>query len=158
MLIAGAAFWLRGEFGERFTSVSAQTVRVKDGDTLILGGKAYRLDGLDAPEYRQGCADAKGAEWPCGKAARSRLAALTATGAVTCQPLGEDRYERVVATCGTTRQADFARIMVAEGLAVATDNYAAEQTLAKAAKRGIWQGNFTDPAVWRQQHPREERP
>jgi len=38
---------------------------VKDGDTLIVDGTEYRLDGIDAPEKNQICLGEKGEEWEC---------------------------------------------------------------------------------------------
>jgi endonuclease YncB( thermonuclease family) len=33
--------------------ISAATATVKDGDTLVLDGRTYRIHGVDAPEYHQ---------------------------------------------------------------------------------------------------------
>ena len=93
----------------------------------------------------------------CGKAARAQLASLAAAGRVTCQPLGDDRYGRALATCGGPIADDFGRELVRAGLAMADGAYEKEQDSARDAKRGIWAGNFTTPAEWREQHPREDR-
>lgn len=139
---------------ERF---AAATANVRDGDTLILGGKALRLDGIDAPEYRQACRTATGGEWPCGKAARSHLEALARAGPVTCESREDDRYGRAVARC-SAKGADLGEAMVAAGLAIGEGAYAKSQAAARDSKSGIWQGDFEDPAAWRAAHPREETP
>ena len=72
-------------------TIYAETARVTDGDTLILNGTAYRLYGIDAPEYRQSCKDAGGRDWPCGKAARLQLAAHTVSGSIVCETRAADR-------------------------------------------------------------------
>ena len=50
-----------------------------DGDTLILNGSPYRLDGVDAPETDQVCLDAAGAVWTCGIEARDQRKTLLAS-------------------------------------------------------------------------------
>ena len=55
-----------------------------------------RLHGIDAPELAQHCGDPP---WPCGRAARDRLADLTAGQIVSCAPRDRDRYGRIVARC-----------------------------------------------------------
>jgi len=119
-----------------------------DGDTLRLGGERIRLVGLDAPERDQTCTDANGAEWPCGEAARQRMAALVADGGLSCAPRGRDRYDRLLAVC-TMGTKDVAAAMVTEGLAVAQGGYFGEQADAQKARRGIWAGTFVPPAAYR---------
>jgi hypothetical protein len=40
---------------------------VVDGDTLDFSGTRVRLFGIDAPETKQSCKAAKGAEYMCGE-------------------------------------------------------------------------------------------
>jgi len=72
-----------------------------DGDTLIVDGTDFRLDGIDAPEFNQICLDEKGQEWPCGRDARDALAKLTANCAtVRCEDKGPDTvYHRRIGLC-----------------------------------------------------------
>ncbi|MGH6781030.1 MAG: thermonuclease family protein [Sphingomonadaceae bacterium] len=145
--------------GAREHGAAGQQVIVRDGDTLQIGKTEYRLSGIDAPEYRQDCADVAGRAWPCGRQARSRLAALVATGDLGCTPRATDRYGRAIATCRAKGAPDIAEAMVAAGLAIneggfGEGDYAGIEAEARAAKRGIWQGRFTPPAEWRAAHPR----
>ena len=126
--------------------------RVIDGDTLAIGAQKVRLFGIDAPEHDQLCHDAQERDWPCGQAARDRLAAL-ALDPVRCEGGDHDRYGRLLGTCtagGRTLNA----VLVAEGLAEAYRKYALdyvpEETQARAAQRGIWAGAHLSPEAARQ--------
>lgn len=122
---------------------------VTDGDTLVVGGTHVRLFGIDAPESRQLCQTADGADWPCGSAARDRAAALVAGQEVRCEPVDTDRYGRAIAHC-SVEGADLGGRLVSEGLAWAyvhfSRDYVGAEAEARAARRGIWQG--TAEAAW----------
>ena len=53
-------------------SLAAEAI-ITDGDTLLLNGRPYRLDGIDAPETDQVCLDENGSVWACGIQAREEL-------------------------------------------------------------------------------------
>jgi endonuclease YncB( thermonuclease family) len=65
-----------------------------------------------------------------------------------------DRYGRLIAVCyiGTV---DLNARMVRDGWALAyrryASDYVAEETEARAAGSGIWQGQFVEPWKWRRQ-------
>ncbi|TIP21901.1 MAG: thermonuclease family protein, partial [Mesorhizobium sp.] len=40
---------------------------VIDGDTVEIASQRIRFNGIDAPESRQHCDDAKGFDYPCGR-------------------------------------------------------------------------------------------
>jgi endonuclease YncB( thermonuclease family) len=126
--------------------------RASDGDSFRLGADRVRLLGLDAPELSQHCANAAGARWPCGHAARDRMAGLLASGPITCQPQGRDRYDRLLARC-TINGHDLGATLVSEGLAISAGDYWTQQQEARKARRGIWVGGFDKPADWRDDHP-----
>jgi endonuclease YncB( thermonuclease family) len=135
------------------------TVVVRDGDTLKISGKDYRLHGIDAPEFTQSCKRADASDWPCGKQAREALVKLISTNAIECEERAQDKFGRVVATCRTGRGVDLAQELTVQGLAVsfggfAEGPYAAEEAAAKTARRGLWQGAFDPPASWRATHSR----
>jgi endonuclease YncB( thermonuclease family) len=139
--------------------ITAAVAQVKDGDTITINGKTFRLYGIDAPEYRQTCKDAKGNDWPCGKAARSQLDAYVKSGSIICEPRAEDKYGRKVAKCASASVPDLAEAMVQSGMAISpaergTAAYGDASDAAKAAKRGLWQGSFDTPADYRLLNPR----
>jgi endonuclease YncB( thermonuclease family) len=127
---------------------------IVDGDSIRLGGRSIRLDGIDAPEWDQTCRDAGGRTWRCGRAAKWALRDRAHGQTVSCQPRARDRYGRTVAVCALADGGDLNAWMVRQGWAIASGfagMYAAEQAEAKAAKRGIWEGSFILPADWRRQ-------
>jgi endonuclease YncB( thermonuclease family) len=135
-------------------------VRAVDGDTLSAQSQRIRLSGIDAPELSQTCRDARGRPWSCGTAAHGRLSALLAQGGVTCTRRGEDRYGRMLATCAAAGVADIGEAMVRAGYALNysryTSDYANAEREARAARRGLWQGDFDNPEDWRRRHARAE--
>jgi endonuclease YncB( thermonuclease family) len=86
---------------------------VTDGDTIRMGvatataegttrkvsGVRIRFHGIDAPEKRQTCLDAKRKEWFCGHDATSAMAAMVRGKEVTCYVHDIDRYYRLVSVC-----------------------------------------------------------
>jgi endonuclease YncB( thermonuclease family) len=122
-------------------------VRVVDGDSLHVGDTEVRLFGVDAFEGRQVCVR-DGNSWRCGEAAANELRKLTTGRAITCSKRDTDSYGRTVAVCrdGTV---DLAAELARAGLALAyrqfSDDYADEESEAKAARRGAWAGDFTPP-------------
>jgi endonuclease YncB( thermonuclease family) len=137
------------------TIVAAQSpIQTADGDSFAIGPRKFRLKGIDAPEYRQTCNDAKGATWECGKAARAALEKLLLEPGLTCVADAQDRYHRALATCKTNQTPDLGAKQVSDGLAVSHEyyglrDYGSEEDAASAARRGIWQGSFTPPDEWR---------
>jgi endonuclease YncB( thermonuclease family) len=127
--------------------------RASDGDSLRLGTDRIRLLGLDAPELDQVCWRDNGLEWPCGRAARDHLAALLSHGAIACATSGVDKFGRFLATCESALGDDVGASLVANGFAIARDGYGAEESAARAEKRGLWNGRHTDPRTWRDEGP-----
>lgn len=127
------------------------TAAIVDGDTLRIGTTRIRLIGLDAPELAQTCTGADGADWPCGRQARSFAEQIAGGRTVACVPSGRDRYARVLARC-SVEDGDLGREIVGAGWAVADMDYGVEAARARAAHAGIWAGTFTAPAEWRRTH------
>ena len=106
---------------------------------------------LDAVELDQTCIDSAGAEWQCGREARTFLSQLTANGSTDCAADGHDRYRRVLARC-STGSVDLGDRIVRAGWAVAELEYGVALAEARLNGRGIWSGRFDDPAEWRRNH------
>jgi len=121
---------------------------VIDGDTLEIAGERVRLEGIDAPEASQACGRAKGGTWSCGHAATAELKRLVAGRRIDCLPAGRDTYGRVLGWCSIDGR-DINELMVRSGHAWAFVRYSARyqnsEAEARAAKRGIWQGE-AEPA------------
>lgn len=129
--------------------------RASDGDSFRLGADRIRLLGLDAPELAQDCTAADGRNWPCGRAARDRMASLLAAGPADCRPEDIDQYQRLLATC-TVAGHDLGATMVSEGMAVSAGRYWSEEAAARSDRLGIWAGDFDAPRDWRGDHPRPQ--
>ena len=151
LLLAGAIAWLVW----RLAAIEGVAVAI-DGDSLRLAGREIRLFGIDAPELHQNCRDENGRPWPCGRAARRELRRILRRGKLTCHGVDTDRYGREIALCRIGDE-DVAELLVRRGLAVAlgaASPYAAAERAARAARRGIWRGEFETPATWRRRHRR----
>ncbi|MEZ5790391.1 MAG: thermonuclease family protein [Nitratireductor sp.] len=129
---------------------------VVDGDSLGVNGERIRLEGIDAPEYRQSCTNS-GAEIACGKLARDHLRKLIARQDVTCTALGLDKYDRTLAICRAGER-NLNEAMVRDGWAVAYGDHQWLEAEARNAKRGMWAYGFEEPSDWRKDHSGEETP
>lgn len=120
---------------------------VVDGDSLTLAGERFRLLGIDAPEFQQGCwRDA--VAWACGKTAREAVVQLLAGNGAICRGSRRDRYDRLLVRC-EAGGIDVNAQMVRSGMAVAFGDYQAEEAEARAARTGIWSGTFQRPQDYR---------
>ncbi|MBK8373842.1 thermonuclease family protein [Sphingorhabdus sp.] len=158
MLVAG---WYYAQSADQRETVSAsgQKILIADGDSFAFGSRKMRLDGIDAPEYRQLCTDEAGRDWECGKAARASLEKLMLEPDLQCEVEVHDKYARALATCRTAHTADVAAAQVSEGLAVSHEfngmrDYGDQEDVARTARKGIWRGPFQRPEEWRAEHQR----
>lgn len=146
MMSAAMFFWLAG------SAAAAATVKVIDGDSIVVNGVEMRLEGIDAPEYHQDCFDKDGNKYRCGEKADAYMRELVKDRKVSCEKLETDRYGRQVAICYADGE-DLNKAMVAAGWAVAYDRYdkryVETEKEARKAGRGIWQGKFMKPEFWR---------
>ena len=134
-----------------FTSAAAAEYTAVDGDSLVQGERRIRLDGIDAPEFIQSCYNAQGAEYPCGLEALQYLERLMQNNDITCDCLPEpDIYGREMCECFADG-VSLNRAMVFAGYAQTyrSDKYTDAEKSAKSEKRGIWQGKFMRPALFR---------
>ena len=127
------------------------TALIVDGDTIKISGMKVRLSGIDTPERKQTCRKAS-VTWRCGYEATETLRAWTDTKEVRCIGDTKDRYGRLIADCFVDGYNINARL-VYEGMALAyrrySKRYVPEEDEAKAAKRGLWAGEFVAPWDWR---------
>lgn len=128
--------------------------RIVDGDTLVVSETRIRLEGIDAPEAGQTCGRRLFGRWSCGTEATAALASLIEGKPVRCLQRGHDKYGRVLATCFIGAQ-DVSAWMVERGHAWAfvrySTTYLREEAEARAARRGIWQGESVPAWEYRAQ-------
>ncbi|MGE0241546.1 MAG: thermonuclease family protein [Parvibaculaceae bacterium] len=136
-------------------TVTPGTVDVIDGDSFRRGKDEIRLNGIDAPEYRQTCRDESGRDWDCGREAARALRNLVAGRTVDCTGLDADRYGRLVSRC-MVGDMELNAEMVRLGWAIAYTRhgtlYVRAEDEARRGKRGIWRGTFDLPEDWREIH------
>jgi endonuclease YncB( thermonuclease family) len=167
LIVLGALAWAAWRWDDasvrHIGPAPGVAARAIDGDTLSIPvdgrERIVRLDGIDAPEFRQTCARADGSQWPCGAEAYAALAALVLEPGLDCGVRAEDGYQRGVARCRSATTPDLGAVLVIRGLAIASGRgefppYALEEDRARAARRGLWQGEFVRPAEWRAANPR----
>lgn len=154
IMIAATWYFDRLANTREVVPVGGEILKIADGDSFSVGTRKLRLDGIDAPEYSQTCKDANGATWECGKAARAALEQLLRQPGLSCNAEAQDKYSRSIANCGNERVADIAALQVANGMAISHEyygvrSYGDEEDGARAARRGIWAGEFMPPDEWR---------
>ena len=124
---------------------------ITDGDTIKINGRRIRFHGIDAPESQQSCS-VGGSRYPCGQQATKALRLMIGGNPVSCEQRDIDRYKRLVAVC-YVGNIDLNAAMVSQGWALAyqrySSDYVSHEEAAKAARRGMWQGDFTAPWEWR---------
>ncbi len=144
--------WILLAIGFLSSQVWAGEVKVTDGDSLVMQGRRIRLQGIDAPEYYQTCGDKDGLDYPCGQKALEFMRRLVEGKNVSCKKIATDIYKRDLSECFANGQ-NLNLKMLANGWAVVyrTDNpqYLKAQNQAKKAKKGLWQGKFMTPELYR---------
>ena len=119
-------------------SASADRLAVVDGDTLLVGDRVVRLDGIAAPSRGSMCHAGARADMDCGAAAAEALASLVHGNQVNCTIRGQDGQGRPVGNCragGTWLN----EALVLDGWARAeTADLRQPEATARAAGRGIW--------------------
>ena len=130
-------------------AVDAESFKVVDGDSLEAGSERIRINNIDAPEYMQYCYDADGQKYMCGQKAAEYMRSKI-NSSVRCKRFGQDRYGRTLAECYQVDGVNIGKQMVLDGWAVAYgEAYEQEEALAKKNKRGIWNGKFMRPELFR---------
>jgi endonuclease YncB( thermonuclease family) len=127
---------------------TAAAQAVIDGDSLQVGGKNYRLHGIDAPETDQICPDG----WPAGREARHYLEQLVGGKQIACTPLVGKRDGEIVALCRADG-VDLSSAMATAGQAFAfvpySAQYIAQEAAAASMGRGVHAHHCSAPWEWR---------
>lgn len=138
-------------------SFTAEVVRVKDGDSLVVfrndvkRQSEIRLAGIDAPELAQ----------PWGIQSRSALRRMVDRRQVQVEVTDRDRYGRLVGKVWRGRNYVNAA-MTSGGHAWAFTRYLDDKAIrdgqraARAARRGLWSlppDQQVPPATWRARNP-----
>jgi len=125
-------------------------VAVVDGHTLRVGDAVVRLQGVDAPSRGTTCLQADNSRFDCGAAATEALSRLVRGRSIACRLYGRDAEGFLQGLCEAGGQ-DINRGIVAAGWARARSempgfaeaSFTAEESEARAAHRGLWQGGAT---------------
>lgn len=131
--------------------VAIAQIKIIDGDSLEIGERRIRLDGIDAPELLQLCFNDIDEEYPCGKQALEFTANFISGTEPDCRCLPEkDKYGRELCEC-FVNDVSLNEALVSAGWAMSyrDTKYDKAQNAAEGAKRGIWQGKFMRPALFR---------
>ena len=125
----------------------ADSLRVVDGDTIVLNGEKIRFSGIDTPELKQTCM--KGDEKVfCGKSAKMLLIKKIGNEIPRCIREGKDVYKRTLAECFIQGES-LSSFLVRSGYAFAYRKYSTkfikDEEFAKANKFGIWGMTFKYP-------------
>ena len=128
------------------------SIRIIDGDTIILNSEKIRFYGIDTPEKKQKCKDRNGLSYPCGEFATNELKKIISSGQLFCKKRATDRYGRSISIC-YVNGVDINSLMVKNGWALAyrkySKDYIDEEKEAKDKKMGMWAGKFIAPWRWR---------
>lgn len=153
LIAMGTMLFLVASCTATHIAYSAETLRVVDGDTIVLNGESIRLAGIDAPEY-----DARWPEkaQPYGLQATAMLEAL-----IDGQPLmiervttgNPDPYGRTLAHVTTADGRNVAAWMVGQGYAWCWEPCSVRlqglQWVAQTQQRGLWAGDAVRPSEYR---------
>lgn len=133
-----------------YKSVFAEYTAV-DGDSIEYFGERIRLQGIDAPELYQKCWNSSGEEYFCGLEALHFLQDKIKNKKISCEcEQKNDKYGRKLCECFAASE-NLNAEMVENGYAVSykTEKYLSAEKSASSAKKGIWQGKFMRPAIYR---------
>lgn len=133
--------------------------RIIDGDSIKIGKNEIRLIGIDAPEWSQTCKDANDKDYKCGMVATNYLKGLTKDTVLRCTITGIGYYKRLLGIC-LSEFTNINKKMVREGWAISYGDdvsFYDEMLKSQESKKGIWQGRFEDPHIYRKKKKRKKR-
>ena len=126
---------------------SAKTLKVIDGDTIVLNGEKIRFSGIDTPELKQTCLK-DNEEVGCGMFAKMLLVKKIDNNTPKCISEGQDAYKRTLAECFVNGES-LSAFLVRSGYAFAyrkySDKFIKDEEFAKENKLGMWAMTFQYP-------------
>ena len=134
---------------------ASSSLKIIDGDTIILNAEKIRFYGIDTPEVKQKCTDNNGQSYSCGIQATLELKKIIGSRKVSCIKKTKDRYKRSISICYVNGN-DINSLMVKKGWALAyrkySKKYISNEINAKNEKKGLWQGKFEMPWDFRRKN------
>ena len=125
----------------------ADSLRIVDGDTIVLNGEKIRFTGIDTPELKQTCMQ-NDQEVGCGMTAKMLLVKKIGNNTPECISEGKDAYKRTLAECFVNGES-LSKFLVRSGYAFAYRKYSTkfikDEEFAKANKLGMWAMTFQYP-------------
>ena len=125
----------------------ADSLRVVDGDTIVLNGEKIRFSGIDSPELKQTCMNGDEKVF-CGKSAKMLLVIKIGNQTLECISEGKDVYKRTLAECFINGES-LSAFLVKSGYAFAyrkySDKFIKDEEFAKKNKLGMWAMKFQYP-------------
>ena len=125
----------------------ADSLRVVDGDTIVLNGEKIRFSGIDTPELKQTCMNGDEKVF-CGKTAKILLIKKIGNETPVCISEGKDAYKRTLADCFVDGES-LSAFLVRSGYAFAYRKYSKkfieDEEFAKENKLGMWAMTFQYP-------------
>ena len=137
-----------GILGLLFYNTSfADSLRVVDGDTIVLNGEKIRFSGIDTPELKQTCMKDNEKIF-CGETAKILLIKKIGNKTPECISEGKDAYKRTLAECFVNGES-LSVFLVRSGYAFAyrkySDKFIKDEEFAKENKLGMWAMTFQYP-------------
>ncbi|WP_198370617.1 thermonuclease family protein [Roseomonas rosulenta] len=134
---------------DRNWRAEAHAIRIVDGETIGLGERIVRLDGVAAPARGEACRAPTGETFDCGGASAAALTRLVAGRPVACRIVGQDGFGRGLGQCDAGG-ADLNQALVSGGFAIATGSaLRGQESVARQAALGLWANGVGAPAAWR---------
>ena len=125
----------------------ADSLRIVDGDTIVLTGEKIRFTGIDTPELNQTCLK-NDQEVGCGMTAKMLLVKKIGNNTPECISEGKDVYKRTLAECFVNGES-LSSFLVRSGYAFAYRKYSKkfikDEEFAKTNKLGMWAMMFQYP-------------
>ena len=134
--------------GLLFSSPSlSNSLKVIDGDTIVLNGEKIRFSGIDTPELKQTCLK-DNEKVGCGMLAKMLLVKKIGNNTPICIGKKKDFYKRTLAECFVNGES-LSKFLVRSGYAFAYRKYSTkfveDENFAKTKKLGMWSMTFQYP-------------